>query len=78
MFLTVIYAGFAALTYAYANTIMSEHAIDEREEAMLSTRNKAGHFNAYNGYIGERFDVGIGRPGPASFVSPAAPEATLA
>ena len=80
MFLTIIYAGFAALTFAYANGVMEEHAMDEREEAMISTRNKVGHFNGYNGYIGERFDVGrpTGRNGPPGFVSPTAPEATLA
>jgi len=78
MFLTVLYAGFAALTFAYANTVMAEHTMDEREEAMLSTRNKAGHFNGYDGYIGERFDVGRPRNGPAGFVSPSAPESTLA
>ena len=85
MFLTVIYAGFAALTFTYANSIMEEHLFDEREEAMLSTRgNKGGsHFNVgYDGYIGERFDVGV-RPrnttvGPTGFVSPSAPDATLA
>jgi hypothetical protein len=78
MFLTVLYAGFAALTFAYSNGIMDEHAMDVREEAMLSTRNKTSHFNGYDGYIGERFDVGRPRNGPAGFVSPSAPEATLA
>jgi hypothetical protein len=78
MFLTVVYAGFAALTFAYANSIMEEHAFDEREEAMLSTRNKTGQFMGYDGYIGERFDVGRPRNGPAGFVSPSAPDATLA
>ena len=82
MFLTVLYAGFAALTYAYSNAVMSEHAMDEREEAMLSTRNKPGRFDTYGGYIGERFDVGRPRTGPTGFdtgfVSPSAPEATLA
>jgi hypothetical protein len=82
MVLTVIYAGFAALTFAYSNCVIEEHIMDEREEAMmLSTRNKTVvHFNAgydgYNnpGYIGERFDVG--RNG--GFVSPSAQDATLA
>ena len=85
MFLTVIYAGFAALTFAFSNAIMDEHAMDEREEAMLSTRNKTGHvshFNAgYDGYIGERFDVGMPRNhvgGPGAFVSPTPADATLA
>jgi len=77
MVLTVIYAGFAALTFAYSNGVIQEHAMDEREEAMmLSTRNKnVVHFNAgYDGYIGERFDVGRS----TGFVSPSGPEATLA
>jgi hypothetical protein len=79
MVLTVLYAGFAALTFAYANGVIEEHTIDEREEAMISTRNKTVHFNAgYDGYIGERFDVGRPRNGgPAGFVSPSAPEAAL-
>jgi hypothetical protein len=74
--LTIIYAGFAALTLAYANVIIDEYTMDEREESMLSTRNKAGvHFNSgYDGYIGERFDVGR----PTGFVSPSTAEATLA
>jgi hypothetical protein len=80
MLLTILYAGFAALTFAYSNSLMDEHAIDEREEAMLSTRNKSGvaHFNGYDGYIGERFDVGRPRNGPVGFVSPSAPDATMA
>ena len=78
IFLTVLYAGFAALTFAYANAVINETAMDEREEAMLSTRNKTGHFYGGDGYIGERFDVGRPRTGPAGFVSPSAPEATLA
>jgi hypothetical protein len=78
MFLTVVYAGFAALTFAYANSIMDEHSFDEREEAMLSTRNKTGQYMGYDGYIGERFDVGRPRNGPTGFgVSPSAPDATL-
>jgi len=81
MVLTVLYAGFAALTLAYATNVIDEHAVDERDEAimMTSTRNKTVHFNAgYDGYIGERFDVGRPRNGPAGFVSTAAPDATLA
>lgn len=78
MFLTVLYAGFAGLTFAFANGVMEEHVIDEREDSMQSTRNKVGHFNGYDGYIGERFDVGRTRnTGPAGFVSPTPPEATL-
>lgn len=77
MFLTVMYAGFAALTFAYSTSVINEHAMDEREEQILSTRdNGVGHFNGYGGggYIGERFDVGRPRTGPTGF----APEATLA
>ena len=77
MVLTVLYAGFAALTFFYSNGVMDEYTLDEREEAMmLSTRNKTVvNFNVgYDGYIGDRFDVGR----PAGFVSPTAPEATLA
>lgn len=79
MVLTVLYAGFAALAFAYANTVVDEHAIDEREEGLITSRNQTVHFNAgYDGYIGERFDVGRPRnSGPAGFVSPSAPEATL-
>ncbi|KAG7355841.1 hypothetical protein IV203_000527 [Nitzschia inconspicua] len=74
--LTLIYAGFAALTFAYSNCVIDEYIMDEREEQlMLSTRNKTVvHFNtAYDGYIGERFDVGR----PTGFVSPSGAEATL-
>ena len=75
MFLTVMYAGFAALTFAYSGTVMDEHTMDEREELNLSTRDKGvGHFNGYGGYIGERFDVGRPRNGPTAYN----PEATLA
>ena len=77
MVLTIIYAGFAALTFAYSNGVIDEYILDEREEQMiLSTRNKTVvHFNsAYDGFIGDRFDVGR----PTGFVSPTAPEATLA
>lgn len=75
MFLTVLYAGFAALTYAYSTSLVEEHALDEREGQILSTRDKGvANFNGYGGYIGERFDVGRTRNGPTGF----APEATLA
>eukprot|EP00536_Pseudo-nitzschia_multiseries_P011653 jgi/Psemu1/206439/e_gw1.408.36.1 len=58
--LTMLYGGFAALTLAYAPDVINEHALDERDDVMMtSTRNKTVHFNAgYDGYIGERFDVG--------------------
>lgn len=77
--LTVIYAGFAALTLFYSHGVIDEYNMDELEEQMLtSTRHKQiVHFNVntgYDGYIGERFDVGR----PTGFVSPTGPEATLA
>jgi hypothetical protein len=78
--LTVLYAGFAALTFTFSSAVMEEHAHDAREQSMMSTRSKSGsHFNGYDGYIGERFDVGVGRTrnGPVGFVSPAPPDTML-
>jgi hypothetical protein len=77
MFLTVMYAGFAALTYAYSGSVIEEHAWDEREDRLLSARDKGvGHFNGFHsGYIGERFDVGRSRNEPTGF---AVAQATLA
>jgi hypothetical protein len=34
MFLTVLYAGFAALTFSFSHSIIEEHVTDEREEAL--------------------------------------------
>jgi hypothetical protein len=71
MVLTVLYAGFAALTFSFANSVIEEHENDEREEAMESTRSKANsHFSGYDGYIGERFDVGRQTNGPSGFSGP--------
>jgi hypothetical protein len=71
MFLTVLYAGFAALTFSFSHSIIEEHAADEREEA-LALAHHAHQYpskmtphhhhvgfnsNGYDGYIGERFDV---------------------
>ena len=81
MVLTVLYAGFAALTLAYATNVIEEHAADEREETimMTSTGNKSVHFNSgFDGYIGERFGIGRPRNGPAGFVSTSPPDSTLA
>ena len=81
MVLTVLYAGFAALTLTYATDVIEEHAGDEKDEAimMTSTRNKPVSFNsAYDGYIGDRFDIGRPRNGPASFVSTSPPDSSLA
>ena len=35
MFLTVLYAGFAALTFSFSHSIIEEHEADEREEAAM-------------------------------------------
>ena len=66
MFLTVLYAGFAGLTFAFSKSLLEELLIDDREE--MSNRNKTlsshntthfvgGHHHFNDGYIGERFDV---------------------
>jgi len=66
MVLTVLYAGFAALTLTYATDVIDEHSIDERDDMatniMMTSTNRmninkttVGHFNAhagYDGYIG--------------------------
>ena len=65
MFLTVLYAGFAGLTFAFSKSVLEELLVDEREEQsrhkILSSSNHPTHFvggHHYNdGYIGERFDV---------------------
>lgn len=68
MFLTVLYAGFAALTFSYSHSIIEEHLAEEREEALVAQSHKMTphhHFHlGYDGYIGERFDVH--RRGPSS------------
>jgi len=76
MFLTVLYAGFAALTFSFSHSIIEEHAADEREEALAASSHQyhASHKltphhlnnfnNGYDGYIGERFDVHRSRVGP--------------
>jgi hypothetical protein len=55
MFLTVLYAGFAGLSFAFSKSIIEELVEEEREDTQ---RHKAppNHFG-YDGYIGERFDV---------------------
>ncbi len=83
--LTILYAGFAGVTLAYANDVIDECASDDRVDEddaimMTSTRNhKTNHFSsAYDGYIGERFDVvGRSRNGPGSFVSTTSPNSPL-
>jgi hypothetical protein len=76
MVLTVLYAGFAALTFVFSKAVLTEMAEDENEDPLNSTRskNKNAHFvTGYDGYIGERFDV---RPNPG-FVAPKATDGTL-
>lgn len=75
LFLTVMYASFAALTYVWSKTVLMEMSADEHEEALASTRSKTSHFvGAYDGYIGERFDM---RPSNVGFVAPKASDGTL-
>lgn len=74
MFLTVLYAGFAGLTFAFSKSILEELLEDERLENVLSSsRGKSNptHFvGGYvnDGYIGERFDVR--RNSTTGFVAP--------
>lgn len=58
MFLSILYAAFAGLTFSLSDSLLEEFAMDEDE----TPRNP---FIGYDGYIGERFDVGSG-----GFVSP--------
>lgn len=79
MVLTVLYAGFAGLTFAFSRSVLDELDEDERLEALSSNRNTNSHFTAgttYNGYIGERFDVR--RVNTQGFVTPKPAEGTLA
>lgn len=70
MFLTVLYAGFAGLTFAFSKSVLEELLVDEREETARRTSSNPTHFvGGYNdGYIGERFDVR--RPTGGGFVAP--------
>jgi hypothetical protein len=79
MVLTVLYAGFAGLTLAYATDVIDEHTVDERDEAIMMTsmRNKS-YTAGFDGYIGERFGVGRQRNGPGSYVSTTTPDSNLA
>jgi hypothetical protein len=76
MFLTVLYAGFAGLTFAFSKSVLEELVVDEREESASRktsslVNNNPTHFvggGMYNdGYIGERFDV---RRPAGGFVAP--------
>jgi hypothetical protein len=72
MFLTVIYAGFAALTFAFSHAIIEENNADAREESLtLSGKGKSINPIFSSGYIGERFDVR-----PSGFVAPSQSEIT--
>jgi hypothetical protein len=70
MFLTVIYAAFAALTYNHSRDVLEEMLHDEKLELqMTSPRPNTQQFvGGYDGYIGERFDVP--RRTPSGFVAP--------
>lgn len=60
MFLTVLYAGFAATVYAFAQLVL-----DENEEDMESHRlqhQQQAHRHNYSGYIDNRFDVHPSKP----------------
>lgn len=45
MFLTVLYAGFAALTFSFSHSIIEEHEEDEREEALAAAHHHHHHSN---------------------------------
>jgi len=72
MFLTVLYAGFAGLTFLFSQAVLEELVEDERlENSLVSSRgmsNPAHFVGGYDGYIGERFDVR--RSGAGGFVAP--------
>lgn len=73
MFLTVMYAGFAGLTFAYSKSVMEELDEDERttdfgHRPSQITSSHHHPFGYNNGYIGERFDIRRNAPG-GGFVS---------
>jgi len=74
VFLTLLYAGFAALTFSFAHNVIQEQEQDVLEEARMPRKN-TGTFG-YNGYIGERFDVARSKRS-AGFVPQTSPDATL-
>lgn len=68
MFLTVIYAAFAALTYTYSKAVLEEMQEDDKHELqMITPRQNTQFVGGYDGYIGERFDV---RRASSGFVAP--------
>jgi len=65
MFLTILYAGFAALVFTYSNDLIRENEEDERQEALQPSER---HNDDMNGYIGNKFTVqggtgGVGHQG---------------
>mmetsp|Transcript_59210 Transcript_59210/g.144744 ORF Transcript_59210/g.144744 Transcript_59210/m.144744 type:complete len:296 (-) Transcript_59210:6055-6942(-) len=82
LFLTLLYAGFAALTFVFANGVIDEYDTDDRLNNGNSNSNTGGvgsgiggvgGYDGTTGYIGgERFDLGrLHSPsGPTGFVSP--------
>jgi hypothetical protein len=77
MFLTILYGGFAALTFVFSPSVLEELALDEHADSMTKDQRKStNHFvGGYDGYIGERFDVR--RNSAATFVSPQVTDGTL-
>lgn len=76
MFLTILYAGFAAVTFIFSKSVLEELARDEPDEAVSTRQKTTNHFvGGYDGYIGERFDVR--RNGAPSFVAPQPADGTL-
>jgi hypothetical protein len=70
--LTLLYSGFAALTFSFSKAVLEEEALDANETEMQSTRSSA-HYG-YDGYFGERFDI---RPSSNGFVAPQPTGTTL-
>jgi hypothetical protein len=73
MFLTVVYFGFAALTFFFSHSIIEENNADAQEESYSSRSKKSTNPMFSSGYIGERFDV---RPS-GGFVAPSPDEGTM-
>lgn len=66
MFLTVLYAGFAAMTYAFSQSVLIEN-----ENTPQEYDDQARHTNsAYSGYIDNRFDVQLTSGTKTGFVAP--------
>jgi len=54
MFLTILYAGFAALVFTYSNDLIRENEEDLRQEAL---RPSDDNMHTRSGYIGNKFTV---------------------